>query len=68
MQLAEKFIAKVKALNADFGIPTHVEKLKEADIPEIAKKAQSETFWFYAVPRYMDTPECERFIRGMLPA
>ncbi|HKY91417.1 MAG TPA: iron-containing alcohol dehydrogenase [Nevskiaceae bacterium] len=67
-QLADKFIAKVRELNASFGIPTQVDKLKESDIPEIAKKAQSETFWFYAVPRYMQTPECEQFIRGMLPA
>jgi alcohol dehydrogenase class IV len=67
-QLADKFIAKVRELNASFGIPTQVDKLKASDIPEIAKKAQSETFWFYAVPRYMDTPECERFISGMLPA
>ncbi|TXH02610.1 MAG: iron-containing alcohol dehydrogenase [Nevskiaceae bacterium] len=66
-QLADAFIAKVRAMNAEFGIPTQVDKLKEADIPEIAVKAQSETFWFYAVPRYMDTPDCEAFIRQMLP-
>ena len=66
-QLADAFIAKVRAMNAEFGIPTQVDKLKASDIPEIAKKAQSETFWFYAVPRYMDTPACETFIRGMLP-
>jgi alcohol dehydrogenase class IV len=66
-QLADAFIAHVRALNAEFGIPSQVEKLRETDIPEIAKKAQSETFWFYAVPRYMDTPDCEAFIRQMLP-
>ncbi|MGH8460340.1 MAG: iron-containing alcohol dehydrogenase [Stenotrophobium sp.] len=66
-QLADAFIAKVRAMNAEFGIPTQVDKLKESDIPAIAVKAQSETFWFYAVPRYMDTPACENFIRQMLP-
>jgi alcohol dehydrogenase len=66
-QLADAFIAKVKALNADFGIPTQVDKLKASDIPAITDKALSEAHWFYAVPRYMDKPECEGFIRGMLP-
>src|ERR1041384_5714669 len=36
-QLADKFIAQVRAMNADFGIPTQVDKLKESDIPEITK-------------------------------
>ncbi|MEQ1439159.1 iron-containing alcohol dehydrogenase [Fontimonas sp. SYSU GA230001] len=66
-QLADAFIAKVRALNAEFGIPTQVDKLRAQDIPEIADKALSEAHWFYAVPRYMDKPECESFIRGMLP-
>lgn len=66
-QLADAFIARVRALNAEFGIPTQVDKLRVQDIPEIADKALSEAHWFYAVPRYMDKPECEAFIRGMLP-
>ena len=66
-QLADAFIAKVRAMNAEFGIPTQVEKLKESDIPAIVDKAQSETFWFYAVPRYMDKPEFQTFLRQMLP-
>jgi alcohol dehydrogenase class IV len=66
-QLADAFIAKVRAMNAEFGIPAQVDKLKAEDIPEIADKAQSETFWFYAVPRYMDKPELRRFIGQMLP-
>ena len=66
-QLADIFIAKVRALNKDFGIPTQVDKLKESDIPAITDKALSEAHWTYAVPRYMDKPECENFIRQMLP-
>ena len=57
----------MRALNAEFGIPTQVEKLRESDIPAIADKALSEANWFYAVPRYMDKPDCEAFIRQMLP-
>ena len=66
-QLADAFIAKIRAMNAEFGIPTQVEKLRESDIPAIADKALSEAYWFYAVPRYMDKPDCESFIRQMLP-
>ena len=33
----------------------------------ITDKALSEAHMFYAVPRYMDTPECQAFIRQMLP-
>ena len=67
-QLADAFIAHVRKLNAEFGIPETVDKLQDKDIPEITRKALSEAHWFYAVPRYMDAPECEAFIRGMLPA
>jgi len=65
-QLADAFIAKVRALNAEFGIPTKVEKLKSNDIPAIATAALKEAHWTYAVPRYMDKPTCEGLVRQML--
>ena len=67
-ELAGIFIRKVRELNAEFGIPTQVDKLKESDIPAITDKALSEAHWFYAVPRYMDKAECQAIIRQMLPA
>jgi len=66
-ELATAFIAHVRKLNRDFGIPTTVEKLKTSDIPAITDKALSEAHWTYAVPRYMDKPEFERFVAQMLP-
>jgi alcohol dehydrogenase len=66
-QLADAFIDRVRELNAEFGIPTQVDKLKDADVPAIADKALREAHWTYAVPRYMDKPQCEAFIRQMLP-
>ena len=66
-QLARAFIQRIKDMNREFGIPTQVDKLREQDIPEIAGKALFEAHAFYAVPRYMDRPECEAFIRQMLP-
>jgi alcohol dehydrogenase class IV len=66
-ELADAFIRRVREMNAEFGIPTQVDKLRAEDIPAITDKALSEAHMFYAVPRYMDTPECEAFIRQMLP-
>jgi len=66
-QLADAFIARIRAMNQEFGIPTQVDKLREQDIPEITGKALFEAHLYYAVPRYMDRPECEAVIRQMLP-
>jgi len=65
-QLADAFIAQVRRLNAEFDIPVHVDALQAEHIPEIAQKAAGEAHWTYAVPRYMDTPELEAFIRQLL--
>jgi alcohol dehydrogenase class IV len=35
--LAQKFLEAVEQLNRDLGIPTCLQALKEADIPELAK-------------------------------
>ncbi|MGQ0586590.1 MAG: iron-containing alcohol dehydrogenase [Gammaproteobacteria bacterium] len=66
-QLADALIARIRAMNQEFGIPTQVDKLKAADIPEITGKALFEAHLYYAVPRYMDRPACEAFIAQMLP-
>ncbi len=44
-----------------------MDNAQELTIPAIAEKAQTETLWFYAVPRYMDKPEFRIFRRQMLP-
>ena len=67
-QLAEAFIQRIRDMNREFGIPTQVDKLREQDIPEITGKALFEAHAFYAVPRYMDRPEFEAFLRQMLPS
>jgi alcohol dehydrogenase len=66
-QLADAFIARIRAMNQEFGIPTQVDKLREQDIAEITGKALFEAHLYYAVPRYMDRPQCEAVIRQMLP-
>ena len=65
-ELADRFIAHVRALKAAFGIPEGLQDLREADIPAIAQAALAEAHLSYAVPRYMDQATCEGLIRQML--
>lgn len=67
-ELAEAFIARIRAMNAEMGIPTVVEKLQKQDIPQIRKAAQWEAFTTYAVPRYLTDDQAEGLIAQMLPA
>lgn len=64
--LAQKFIDHIRSLNARFGIPEKLEALKANDIPGIARAALKEAHGTYAVPRYMDAPACESFIRQIM--
>ena len=66
-ELAEKFLEAVEQLNRDLGIPTFLQALKEADIPELAKAACHEAHTGYPVPRYMTQEVCEGIIRQALP-
>lgn len=67
-QLADAFIQRIRDMNSKFGIPTQLDKLKAADITEIAQSALAEARFTYAVPRYMDMPTAEGVIRKMLMA
>ncbi len=64
--LADKFIGHIRTLNARFGIPEKLDDLKAEDIPAIARAALKEAHSTYAVPRYMDRPACEDFIRQIM--
>jgi alcohol dehydrogenase class IV len=66
-QLAEKFLDAVEQLNRDLGIPTHLDKLKESDIPALAAAACHEAHTGYPVPKYMTQKQCEALIRQVLP-
>jgi len=65
--LAKKFLDSVVALNRDLGIPTHLDALREADIPALAKAACWEADTNYPVPRYMSPETCAGLIRQVLP-
>lgn len=65
--LAQKFLDAVDQLNKDLNIPTTLDALQEADIPELAKAACHEAHTGYPVPRYMSQEVCEGIIRQALP-
>ena len=66
--LAKRFMDSVDKLNRDLGIPRHLDALREADIPELAKAACWEADTSYPVPRYMSPQDCEEILRQILPA
>jgi alcohol dehydrogenase class IV len=62
-----KLLDAIDSLNRDLGIPTHLEALREEDIPALAKAACHEAHTGYPVPRYMTQEVCEGIIRQALP-
>ena len=64
--LAQKFIDRIRELNASFDIPEKLVALQEADIASIATAALKEAHSTYAVPRYMRRSDCEALVRRML--
>lgn len=66
-ELADRFIARIREMNAQFGIPEKLDALQAADIPAITTAALKEAHFTYAVPHYLDSAGCERLVRQMLP-
>jgi alcohol dehydrogenase class IV len=64
---AARFIESVAALNARLGIPTHLDALREADIPALAAAACAEANANYPVPQVMRQMDAEALLRGLLP-
>lgn len=61
------FIGSVRALAREVGIPERLDTLREADIPELARRAMAEAQGFYPVPRFMSQAQCEAILRKLLP-
>ena len=61
------FIGQVRELSRAIGIPERLDTLREADIPELARRAMAEAQGFYPVPRFMRHAECEGILRKLLP-
>ena len=56
-----KFIAAVKKLNKDMGIPDKIEGIRKEDIPVMAEYAEKEANPLYPVPKLMTRKELESF-------
>jgi len=57
---SSKLINKIIEFNEKFGIPKRFDFIKEEDIPELAKKADSEANPLYPVPTLMNAKELEK--------
>ncbi len=58
---AGKFIAAVKQLNANMGIPQKIAGIQKENIPAMAKHAEKEANPLYPVPKLMTKRELEAF-------
>ena len=65
--LARKFLASVRKLNHDLGIPSRLDALREEDVPDLASAACWEADTNYPVPRYMSADTCAGLIREVMP-
>ena len=63
---AKKFIAAIRKLNSDMGIPTHIPEIRKEDIPKMAKHAASEANPLYPVPVLMDKKELEKIYESVM--
>ncbi len=60
---AAKFIAKIREMNAEMGIPSSIEGIKPEDIPLMADRAFREACPLYPVPEILDRPQLEELYR-----
>lgn len=65
-ELADAFIAAVRALSADVGIPLSFTEIEEDDVPAIAEAAINEAFELYSVPKYMRQDDAEGLVRALM--
>lgn len=60
-QGAEKFIAAIRQMNRQMGIPVTLKGIREEDIPAMAYHADREANPLYPVPKLMSAKELEQF-------
>lgn len=62
---AKNFIAAIRKLNSDMGIPDKFEQIKDEDIQLIAERALLEGNPLYPVPKIMDIEDCKALIKKL---
>ncbi len=66
-QTAHDYIAWFEEMNAQMGIPTKLEGIKEEDIPGMALNADRESNPLYPVPHLMDKDQLAQIYRLLIP-
>ncbi len=66
-QASAKFIARLRRMNADMGIPRTLEGIREEDLPKLARQADHEGNPLYPVPVLMDAEELQALYRLVMP-
>ena len=61
--LARAFIAEIRRLNAQMGIPETLDGIVDTDIPDLVRRALAEAHGTYPVPKYMSVADCNNVIR-----
>jgi alcohol dehydrogenase class IV len=65
--LATRFIAHIRKMNKDMGIPTTIKQLRREDFGTIIERALAEAHGTYGVPRYMAHSDCWDLLDQLLP-
>lgn len=63
---AKAYIAEIKRMNKEMGIPETFDFIKEKDIPIIVNRAIKEGNPGYPVPKIMNAKECEQVVRSLM--
>lgn len=64
-ELANGFIAEIKAMNERMAIPTSFEQIKEEDIPTIVERAMKEAHPLYPTPVIFDADRLAQIVRKL---
>ena len=67
-ELADAFIAHIRAMNQDMEIPDKVRELQREDYGTIIDRAFHEAHGTYAVPRYMDRRDAVALLDELMPS
>jgi alcohol dehydrogenase class IV len=65
--LARKFVAHVRKMNAQMGIPTTIKQLRREDFDTIIDRALGEAHGTYAVPRYLTPAGAAELLDQLMP-
>src|ERR1017187_2542282 len=68
LELATQFIARIRKMNRDMGIPDKIKDLRREDYDKIVRRAFKEAHGTYGVPKYFSRAECEGILHQLLPA